>query len=228
MKPTIGRDPIDPTTFLQVIGCMTERVVDNKLRPGFNGDKMADASEFLTALLNLVVEEDMHESGSTDRMSTMVGRLLGGTTYQTVRTSPTLLREKGSILILLQLKCGNCSWFSEVETPFLSPLPVKMSCNMSPTVQDCLDTLLEDEHIEDFKCECCEAKEIRKSMYGGKLPRYLAIEINRTGFKHGRSYKIQKGLRIDTGVIDMSRWWPDSSPDSDYEICAVAEHYGPR
>lgn len=88
MPPSDKHDPFDPAAFLQVVGCLTECVDENgKIVPVFNGDEVADASEFLTALFDLLIIEEIRKSKSGDQISTKVGELFGGTTTQIVRVA---------------------------------------------------------------------------------------------------------------------------------------------
>lgn len=83
--------------------------------------------------------------------------------------------------------------------------------------------------MEGFKCEYCQAQEVRKTAHGRELPGHLAVHIQRTAWdeEEGREYKKLNDLIIDpSDPIDMSRWWPTCSPDTKYEVCAVVEHDG--
>ena len=81
---------------------MTEvRGDQGNIDSAFNGDEIADASEFLSALFDLLMMEEMRkfkESKSGDQMSTKIGELLGGTTTQIVRTSFIMIPVLRSVL----------------------------------------------------------------------------------------------------------------------------------
>ena len=91
--------PFDPAAFLQVVGCLTEgRDKEGNIIPGLNGDEVADASEFLTALFDLLMMEEIRKSRSGDQTSTKVGELLGGTMVQVVCTSFILVMATRNVL----------------------------------------------------------------------------------------------------------------------------------
>ena len=88
MPPSDKHHPFDPAAFLQVVGCLTEvRDDEGNIVPVFNGDEVADASEFLAALFDLLMMEEIRKSKkskSGNPMSTKIEEILGGTTTQVV------------------------------------------------------------------------------------------------------------------------------------------------
>lgn len=81
--------PVDPSAFLEVVGCLTTHYVEDGF--GFDGSVVQDAAEFLRALLRLLMDNDLKKSGSTDEASTQIRRLFGGTTGEKVSTCNTIL-----------------------------------------------------------------------------------------------------------------------------------------
>ena len=210
---------------------MTEgRDEKGNIIPGFNGDEIADPSEFLIALFDLLMIEEIRKSRSSDQMSTKVGELFGGTTVQTVRTFLLSMRLPEACLRRLQLVCSNCLSTSETETPFRCPLTTRMPKDIQdPTLEDCLDNMFErKEYMEGLECEDCEIAALRKTTYGNKIPDYLAIEVYRIeNDGKGQQWKRNDDLRIDPSkTIDMSRWWPECDSKTAYEVRAIVEHEG--
>ena len=99
------------------------------------------------------------------------------------------------------------------------------------TLHDCLDAYFEDELLEGFKCDGCKLKNVKKTSYGEELPKYLVVQAQRTGYDkmQRKDHKDHTNLIIDVSeTIDMSKWWPKSGQNSDYEVCAIVEHWGSK
>ena len=88
-----GGTPVDPSAFLEVVGCLTQRYVLKGF--GFDGRLVQDAADFLGALLEIL----MKRPGLDDDASTEIRRLFGGTIGQRVCVGPGLPVAEGLILI---------------------------------------------------------------------------------------------------------------------------------
>ena len=166
-----------------------------KVEPKFKGNRMHDASEFLTAFLDGI------DANLTSLLETFPDKMITlKDDYGQEKTLTNYVKSNFMYKKITKFECLSCG--HETQTGVSEELTLFLVFSEVPdeqSITELLETAFEDE-VVDKRCQECSSETALSSTKIVELPRCLKVVLKRYEFSEERCVKVNKDIKIKEAI----------------------------